>query len=311
MRKLKVLVIGASGFLGKHVLGKAQEVCPSVAAMSRPDGLNLMDLECVINHLARLQPEIIFNCAAHVGSLHYVTSYAATVVHDNMQMALNLYRAVQQSCPEARIINPLSNCSYPGDADVHYEPDWWKGEVHPSVCAYGNSKRFIYVLAACYKKQHAIRSVNFLIPNAFGPGDYTDPNKTHALNGMIIRMLRAHRQGQSEFEIWGTGKPIREWAYIDDVAAILMEGVGFEADLIYPVNMAQNRGYSIGESARLIAEAIGFKGKLAFNPKYQDGAMRKILDDRQFRKLFPSFSFTDHEAGIRQTVAYYDKVLKN
>jgi GDP-L-fucose synthase len=130
---------------------------------------------------------------------------------------------------------------------------------------------------------------------------------------MIIRMMQAHRQGKAEFEIWGTGKPVREWGYIKDVARILAQAADLpqdaKHDLSYPVNVAQNRGYSIAESAQAIAQAIGFKGKLTFNPSYQDGAMRKVLDDRQFRQLFPNFRFADHVLAIRETVAYYATVL--
>ena len=76
--------------------------------------MDLLNLEDVRDAFRSQQPDVIYNCAAHVGSLHYVTEFAATVVHDNLQMALNLYRAAQDVCPDAHIINPLSNCSYPG-----------------------------------------------------------------------------------------------------------------------------------------------------------------------------------------------------
>lgn len=309
---MNVLVLGGHGFFGQRVVAALQADASgphTVIARSRQDGLDLADFAATRRVLAEVQPAAIFNCAAHVGSLHYVTTHAATVIHDNLQMTLNLYRAAAEVCPQARVINPLSNCSYPGAADVHHEPDWWQGEVHDSVLAYGNAKRMIYVIARCYAKQHRLRTLNFLVPNAFGPGDTTDPNKTHALNGMIIRMLGAHRQGQPQFEIWGTGKPLREWGYVDDMAHILARGLTLEADLTYPVNIAQNRGYSIGESAALIAKAIGYRGQLVFNPKYQDGAPRKILDDRRFRALFPDFRFIDHEEALRRTVAYYERVL--
>lgn len=278
-------------------------------ARSRRSGLDLLDRSAVESALKHERPDAIINCAAHVGSVHYVTSFAADVFHDNVQMALNLYKAVASSRPEALIVNPLSNCSYPGEADVHYEPEWWNGPVHDSVCSYGNAKRFIYVLSRCYHKQYKVRTMNFLVPNAFGPGDYTDPNKTHALNGMIIRMIQSQRRGDTDFEIWGTGKPVREWGFIKDIAAVLVRGLKLDRDLQYPINIAQNRGYAVSESARMIAQVVGFSGKLSFNTKFQDGAMRKVLDDRAFREAFPDFVFTNHLDGISQTVDYYQKQL--
>ena len=156
--------------------------------------------------------------------------------------------------------------------------------MHGSVHSYGNAKRMIQELAACYAMQHGVRSVNFLVPNTFGPGDHTDPNKTHALNGMIIRMLKAHRAGEERFEIWGTGRPVREWAYIDDVAEILVRGLRLEADLTYPVNIAQNHGYSIAETAGHIARAVGFgviKDRLPF-VRTSKGGLRRTADFHAF-----------------------------
>ena len=225
-------------------------------------------------------------------------------------MALNIYKALQEVNSHIRIINPLSKCSYPGDANIQYEPDWWNGEVHDSVFSYGNAKKTIYVISKNYSKQYGIKSINILFPNAFGPGDYSDPNKTHALNGMIIRMIKAQRNGDKEFEIWGTGKPIREWGYIQDIVNILVKGLAIENDLIYPVNMAQNKGFSIKESAEFIAEAIGFNGELVYNTKYQDGAPYKILDDKIFRSIFPDYKFFDHKKGIEETVKHYKDILK-
>jgi GDP-L-fucose synthase len=307
---MRILVLGGHGFIGKNLAQALEKKGDDIFSLSRRDGLDLLDAKLTRKYFAKVKPDAIFNCAAHAGSLHYVTKNAASVAHDNMQMALNLYEAAHQICPSVRIINPLSNCSYPGDADIHYEPDWWKGEVHYSVYAYGNSKRMLYVLSHCYKMQYGMNSFNFLIPNTFGPGDYADPNRTHALNGMIIRMIKAHRERKSEFEIWGTGKPIREWAYIEDVVKILKRALVLQKDLTYPVNIAQNKGYSIRGSAELIAKGIGYRGKLVYNTDYQDGAPKKVLDNRRFRGLFPDYKFINHEEAIRRTIRYYESVLR-
>ena len=306
---MKILVLGGHGFVGKNLVESLNGTEHKIFPLSRRDGLDLRNYNSTKKYFRDIKPNAIINCAAHVGSVHYVTTHAADVLHDNVQMALNIYRAVKEVYPDTRIINPLSNCSYPGDANIHFEPDWWKGEVHESVFSYGNAKRMIYVISKNYHKQYGIKTVNFLVPNAFGPGDYTDPNKTHALNGMIIRMIKSKRQGDKVFEIWGTGKPIREWGYIQDVVNILIKGLRIENDLIYPVNIAQNKGYSIKESAELIREAVGFKGELIFNTKYQDGAPFKILDDKKFRSIFSDYEFFDHKKGIDNTVKYYKSVL--
>lgn len=306
---MKVAVIGGHGFVGERLVRALRASGHDAVPGSLRDGIDLRDAEGTARWLERLAPEAVMNLAAHGGALHYVATHQADVLHDNVQMALSLYQAVRRVCPSARVINTLANCSYPGDAHIHYEPDWWMGEVHESVYAFGNAKRFTYVVSRCYARQYGIRTVNFLMPNTFGPGDHVDLDRTHALNGMIIRLIRAQRAGDPEFVVWGTGSPVREWGYVDDIVALLVRGLTIDADLTYPVNIAQNHGASIRESAETIARIIGYQGRLVFDTSRPDGAPRKVLDDRRFRELFPDFRFTDHEDGIRETVAYYQSVL--
>ena len=307
---MKILVIGGHGFVGSNLttLLKSHPTYKVIVA-SRRNGLDLSDYGNTRSYLTKNKPDVIYNCAAHVGSVHYIANHAADVIHDNMLTVINLYKAVSEVSSLSVIINPLSNCSYPGEANIHYEPDWWKGEVHESVFSYGNAKRFIYVISKCYKKQYGINTVNFLVPNAFGPGDYLDPNKVHAVNGMIIRLIQAKENKAKEFEIWGTGQPIREWGYIKDIVKILEKGITFKDELLYPVNIAQNKGYSIRKSAMIISKIVGYKGKLVFNKNYEDGAPIKILDNRNFRKFFPNYQFTDHEKAIKETIKYYKQNL--
>jgi GDP-L-fucose synthase len=307
---MNIVVLGGHGFLGQH-LCRALGAHPQhrVIALSRQDGLDLRGLSRLEQCLQALKPAVIFNCAAHVGGVHYVSRVPADVVHDNVTMALHLYRAVARHCPTAHIVNPLSNCSYPGDKPLFVEHEWLNGDVHPSVYPYGHAKRMLYVIATCYKRQHGVRSTHFLVPNAFGPGDRTDPHRVHALNGMIIRMLQAWRNHEPAFEVWGSGRPIREWVYVEDAAAVLTAALSLSEEVDGPINIAQNHGQTIQESAAMIARAIPYHGAIRFNTSYPDGDPQKIMHDERFRRFFPDFQFTDPSAAIRTTVNYYKAVL--
>lgn len=306
---MKVLVLGGHGFVGKSVVEELRKTTHTAIPLSRRDGLDMLNYATVVEHLKKENPDVIINCAAHVGSLHYVTEKAADVVHDNLQIILNLYRATKVACAHAKIINPISNCSYPGDANIHKESEWWNGPVHKSVLSFANAKRMIAVVSECYAMQHGISTINFLVANSYGPGDYTDPNKTHALNGMIIRMLQTKKENKPEFEIWGTGRPTREWIYVKDFARMLAYAVEMRESQLSPINIAQNKAYSILETAQMIKRYTGYNGKLVCNPKYQDGAPTKQLDDALFRSKFPNFTFTNIDTGIQETTSYYKEVL--
>ena len=252
--------------------------------------------------------DAIFNCAANVGSVHYVTAKAGEVISDNTYIALNLYKAVLDQCPETTVVNLLSNCCYVDGTQIQEEEKWIDGPVHHSVFSFGNFKRVLYYISKCYDMQFGINSINLMFSGIYGPGDSTDPNKVHALNGMIIRMLESIEKGDDEFEIWGTGKPIREWIYIDDVCKILLQSLEHK-NLIEPVNVAQGKGFAISETAQNIAKATGYDGDLVFNTDYQDGAPIKILGMGKFQELFKDYVFYDHQEGVAKTVNYYREVL--
>lgn len=305
----KILVLGGHGFIGTSLIKALQSFKYGAIAMSRKDGLDLSSYERTRKYIRLYQPDVIVNLAAHVGGLPYVSKRHGTIFADNSQMALNLYRVVQEVCPQSLIVNPLSNCSYPGEAEICTESEWLNGQVHPSVQSYGNVKRFIHTLSSCYATQFGIKTSHYLIPGAFGPGDKTDPTQVHALNGMIIRMLKAEQAQQSTFEIWGSGQPIREWIYIEDVAKLLALAIDRNLSGDEPLNLAQGQGYSIRESAVLIAKAIGFKGELVFRKDYPDGSAKKIMNPQKFHQVFKDYQFVDHYEAICQTVNYYRGVL--
>lgn len=304
----KIVVLGGEGFLGSHVMCILKEKGYEPITLSRRSGVDGRIFESLFEALKKAQPDAIINCAAHVGSVHYAMEFSADMIHDNILLITNLYRTVLHACPKAKIINPISNCSYPGDANTHFEPDWEKGAVHESVLAYASTRRLLYALSRSYENQYRIHSVNWLIANAYGPGDRIDPNKVHALNGIIIRLLKAQQKKDSTFEIWGSGKPTREWVYIADAAKMLVDSLIMK-DQIYPLNLAQNKAYSITEIAQIVAKILRYNVKLVFNTKYPDGAPFKILDDRKFRKKFPSFTFTPLKKGIEETIKYYKNIL--
>lgn len=306
----KILVLGGHGFMGKNIQDVFEGSNYEMLYESRRTGFDLDDYSNTRVMLKQLEPDIIIYAAAHVGSIGYVSEFSADVVNDNSQMYLNLYKAVAEINPEIVIINPISNCSYPGIIDVQHEEMWWDGAIHQSVESYGTPKKLGFILSECYKKQHGIRTLNLIVPNAYGPNDYIDEQRTHAMNGIIMRMIKSMNNGDKDFSIWGTGSPIREWIYMPDMARIMKDIVDNERyDLPNPINIGQESGVSILESVNMAKTALGYDVELKFDTTKQDGAPIKILGKKLFSEHFPDFKFTDVSEGITNTINYYKKHL--
>ncbi len=307
----KIIVLGGTGFVGKNVCECLDENKIEYIIASRKTGIDLRDSKQSIQFFGQTKPDFIINCAAHVGSLNYVTEQAADVVLDNCRMILSIYEAVSKECPKAVIINPIANCAYPGKAETYIEDQWWDGHLHRSVLSYGTTRRLLWTVGESFDMQYGIRSISLLVPNMYGPYDSTDPNKAHALNALISKFVKAEKTGQKVLDIWGTGVAIREWLYAKDFGMIVIKILQNPrmVGLAEPLNIAQNFGLSVKELVEIIRSNFSYQGEVRYDPSKPDGAPKKVMDDRKFRKVFPDFAFTPFSEGIRKTMEYYESIF--
>ncbi|MBL7901820.1 MAG: NAD-dependent epimerase/dehydratase family protein [Bacteroidia bacterium] len=307
---MKLLVLGATGFVGKTVSNYLDTVKIPHVKSSRSLGCDLLNYEQTLALFKSTQPDYVLNCAAHVGSLNYVTKMAADVISDNSRMNLNIYQAIAEVCPKTILINPMANCAYPAHADTFIEDEWMSGHLHRSVLSYGASKRLLWHIGESYYMQYGIKSIYLFVPNMYGAFDSTDPNKAHALDALISKFVKAEKENKKEIEIWGTGIAVREWLYAEDFAriceSILTQKITIGLD--EPVNIAQNFGLSVRELVQLINAKFNHAFQIRWNHNMPDGSPRKVMDDRRFRKVFGNFAFTPLDKGIDHTIAYYKGV---
>jgi GDP-L-fucose synthase len=226
-------------------------------------------------------------------------------------MFINIFKVISEVNPNILLINPLANCSYPGETlDILEESNWWEGIVHKSVESYGNTKKIGFILSECYKKQYGINTINLLVPNAYGPFDYTDEERTHAMNGIILRLIKAKRNNDKNFIIWGTGTPIREWIYMEDTARIIKHIVDNNLfNLPNPINLGQEQGVSITESVKMVQEVLDMNLNIDYDSSKIDGAPKKIMSNKLFKQFFPDFNFTEIKEGIEKTIQYYENII--
>ena len=307
---MNIALLGEAGFVGRSVAEVLTEKDLPFAGTSLRNGTDLRDTSQAIDFFEQAKPDFIVNCAAHVGSLNYVTRQAADVILDNSRMVLSMYEAIAKVCPEAIVINPIANCAYPAKAETFIEDNWWDGHLHRSVMAYGSTRRLMWTVGESFAMQHGIKTISLLVPNMYGPFDSTDPNKAHALNALISKFVKVQETGQKELEIWGTGVAIREWLYAKDFGRLVVEIIQNPnmLGLAEPLNVAQNFGLSVMELAGVIKSIFSYRGEIKWNENMPDGAPKKVMDDRKFKKVFPDFEFTPLFEGIKNTITYYESI---
>jgi GDP-L-fucose synthase len=302
----KITILGGFGFLGKNLQSVFEKSNYDVKYISRRNGYDLLEKNKIKEFLELENPDYILNCVAHTGSLEYVNKHNADIITNNLLMGINFWEILKDINFKGTVINPISNCTYPGDADVQKEDEWFNGNVHPSIISYGTAKKTLFMLNKCYENQYNIKTINIILPNQYGEYDYDDVGRVHALNGIIIRMLDAIKQGKKEFTIWGSGTPIREWGYMPDTARfikyIIDENI---TNLPNPLNVGTGIGYTLNQIGEMIKESLESDIVLSNDISKLDGDPKKLLDVNLFNERFPNFVFTDLRQGISNTINYY------
>lgn len=297
-----ILLIGSTGFVGKNLSLFFQKKKIKYTGVSSKD-FDLKDLGQTKSIIKKTNPKIIINAAAKVGGLNFNINNNLNIYKMNKDFFYNLYESCK-SFENIKIINLISNCAFPGNTSLYIENNFFNGDVHPSVYAYGHIKREGVFLSNIYRKELNLDIINLFIPNMFGKFEHFDDSRSHALCGLIKRMHRSKINNDSEFVVYGTGKPIREWLYIDDfikvINLILNNNYNFNE-----LNIAQNHGISILELTKKIAKIMNYKGIIKIDRSYQDGAKIKIMSNKKFIKYFPKFKFTNFDKSLNDTIKWY------
>jgi len=304
---VKICVLGNKGFVGKIVERKLKEKGISYCGTDLPE-VDCRDTYLLIAYLKKEKPDVIINCAAFVGGIPFTAKYPANIVSNNMKLCIALFEA-SDICGIKKIINPISNCTYPADSSIQRVNEWWNGKMHESVLSYSASKKMFWVFSWAYAKQFNLDTINIILPNMYGEGEHTDPERAHALSGMIMRMIEAKKNNDKEFVIWGTGKPVRDWMYIEDGVEALIKAIDIKPQ-IEPINVGTGIGICISSLAGLIKNEIGYNGELVFDTTKQDGAMCKIVLVDKAKELLNWKPKTNLIEGVRRTVKWYMEELK-
>ena len=301
---MKVLVVGSKGFLGswvkKMLLADANH---ETLEISGKESLDITKIEDLQNFVSKHKPEAIINCAAFVGGISYGYKYPARLLYENSKIALNLYE-ISRKNDVGILINPISNCAYPGHLTTYVESQFFDGPPHESVYNYGIAKRLSVDLGNGYFEQYKFSSANVVLSNMYGPEDHFDIERSHALGALVKKICDAKINNIQKVEIWGSGKPIREWLYVQDGANALIKSLDLEKGHHF-FNVGVQKGISIIDLANTIKKIVNWDGEFFYNADKPDGVYEKKVDGSKGESKLNWMPDIDLEYGIEKTVEWY------
>jgi GDP-L-fucose synthase len=304
-----ILVTGGGGFLGKHVLRALERHGIPCGQISAPPSthydLRRFDACCA----AVAGQDIVIHLAAIVGGIGANQDHPGQFFYDNALMGIQLIEAARQAGVK-KFVTIGTVCAYPKFAPVPFhEEDLWDGYPEETNAPYGLAKKMLLVQSQAYRQEYGFNGIYLLPVNLYGPGDNFDPRSSHVIAALIHKVAEAKREEAPFVEVWGTGKPTREFLYIEDAA----EGILLATDAYdrpEPVNLGSGEEISIADLARLIVRLMGYGGEIRFNIAKPDGQPRRGLDVSRAQREFGFRAGIDFEEGLRRTIVWYDENWK-
>ena len=302
----RVLVTGGAGFLGSHLLEKLGDCGCQNIFVPRSKDYNLVEREAVKRVYRDSKPDIVIHLAARVGGIGANRANPGKFFYDNLMMGVQMMEVGRQFGIE-KFVALGTVCAYPKYTPVPFkEENLWNGYPEETNAPYGLAKKMLLVQSQAYRQQYGFNSI-FLMPvNLYGPGDNFDPKSSHVIPALIKKFIDAQPQPHPTVSVWGTGKPTREFLYVEDCAeAIILATEKYNKS--DPINVGAGFEIAIKDLVELIAKLTGFKEKIIWDTTKPDGQPRRCLDTSKAEKEFGFKAKMPFEEGLRKTIEWYKK----
>ncbi len=302
----RVCVTGGAGFVGKVLCRRlVSRGCPAVFVPHRSE-YDLTNADAVKRMYEDASPDIVFHLAAQVGGIGANRRYPGKFFHDNLAMGLNLIE--QGRCfGVEKFVQIGTVCSYPKYCPVPFHEDnLWDGYPEDTNAPYGIAKKALLVMLQAYRQEYGFNGIFIMPVNLYGPGDNFDPQSSHVIPALIRKFHEAVALGLTTVRCWGTGRPSREFLYVDDAAAAMVTAAQCY-DSRAPINIGTGAEISIRELAELIAELVGFDGKIEWDPTQPDGQPRRCLDVSRAAERLGWRASVDLRTGLERTIHWWKR----
>jgi len=292
----KIYVAGHRGLVGSAIVRNLESKGYTNIIGRTHKELDLTDQQAVRSFFEEERPEYVVLAAAKVGGIYANATYPADFIYHNLTMQNNVIKAAHDYKVK-KLLFLGSTCIYPKLAPQPMKEDCLlSGYLEPTNEAYAIAKIAGLKMCQFFKRQYGDNFISCMPTNLYGPHDNYDLNNSHVMPALIRKFYEGKVNKSPQVEVWGTGKPLREFLYVDDMAdacVFLMENYDGEEH----VNIGTGEEVSIGELAKLVKEVVGFEGDLVFDAGKPDGTPRKLTDVRKLHGLG-----WKHRVGLREGI---------
>jgi len=274
----KILVLGSRGLVGSAILRSLKsEGYENILHPIRTE-LDLLNQNDVLSYFESNRPDYVFLAAAKVGGIVANNTYRADFIFENLQIQQNVFNAAfKVKTPNLLFLG--SSCIYPKNAPQPLKEEYLlTSPLESTNEPYAVAKIAGLKTVESFRRQYGLNWVSIMPTNLYGVNDNFDLTNSHVIPGLIARMNEAIKNGEQEFKIWGSGKPRREFLYVDDMAKACIHVMKQGKDVPDYMNIGTGEDIEIGELAKIIAKKMGYEGELIFDASKPDGTMRKLLD---------------------------------
>lgn len=300
----RVTVTGGGGFLGSFVVEQLQKKACQSVFVPRSKDYDLREASSLVRLFADAKPEILIHLAGVVGGIGANRAHPASFFYDSAIMGIQLIEYARRYQVE-KMVCVGTVCSYPKFTPVPFqEQNLWNGYPEETNAPYGLAKKMLLVQLQAYRQEYEFPGIYLIPVNLYGPRDNFDLETSHVIPALIRKCVEAKKQSSPSVTVWGTGRPTREFLYVEDAA----EGI-IAATEAYsktdPVNLGSGNEISIRELVDLIKEAVGYEGAVEWDDSKPDGQPRRCLDTTRAIEEFGWRSKTSFREGIAKTIHWY------
>jgi GDP-L-fucose synthase len=299
----RVLVTGATGFLGRHIVPALQrELKAEIVGVGRKD-FDLLKQGQAEAMLEKFKPDAVVHLAARVGGIIANKKYPADFFYDNVI----LNTLTLQACFKAgvkKFLTLMGGCSYPAKSPSPIpEEHMWEGYPQSEAAPYSIAKKIVLVQSDSYRKQHGFNAVVVIPGNVYGEFDNFNEEYAHVIPALVRRFIEAKEKGAPGIACFGSGRPTRDFVYAGDVAALIPWFL-LNYNTSEPVNISSGTRITIKELSETIREVTGFQGTINWDTSKPDGQMDKIFSVERLHKLGLNCP-TSLKEGLRKTAAWF------